>query len=498
VIDKGTFITQMRVSSRQQEEKYGLEWMRENLRPYGEKYLGTCLHEYDEGVVSTTRMGIEDREVMQDLIADLEVLRPDYLLVPDQDRLARGDDYILLKRELARYGVRLAFYRDGGEPEILDLSDEFDDFRSDIYSAFAKLEKRKTAKRSRRGKQRAAREGKAVQPVVYGLRKVTAGVVEIDEEKAQIARLIFERLGSGQWTIRKLVQWLNRSLVPSPRGQIGGWTISSVAKMVKNTSYIGRAKMMGVEVPVPAIIDESLFERVQAAVARNRSFAKRNNRRFNYLLRGLLRCRGCGCAMCGTPGRNKPYYRCSGRAHDRSKGVSCRCEQGNILAGPIDDLVWAEVSRLVANPELIREWRSRASTVVSAEAAFLKRRLAQFEKRRENLSRQHELGVVSDQTLTERLAQVADEQRDDEARLAELERPDATVITTDPADLDAAADLCEQLRGRLDELSFEEKRMLVEKLVRCVWLDGREITVEVIVPLLPQAATREAPAAASA
>jgi len=51
-----------------------------------------------------------------------------------------------------------------------------------------------------------------------------------------------------------------------------------------------------------------------------------------------------------------------------------------------------------------------------------------------------------------------------------------------------AATLCRELRSRLGRISFEEQRYLVERLVKRVVLDGRDIAVEVIVPLASEVA----------
>src|SRR5689334_17345300 len=107
------FVCLYRVSTREQAERFGLAWQRRSLRPYGEAHLGSCLGEYDEGATSTGTP-FEERRVLQELLTDLEALRPGYLLVADQDRIARGDDFALVKRELRRLSVRIAFYRDAG------------------------------------------------------------------------------------------------------------------------------------------------------------------------------------------------------------------------------------------------------------------------------------------------------------------------------------------------------------------------------------------------
>lgn len=477
---KRGFVCLYRVSTRQQEERFGLEWQRRSLRPYGERHFGPCLGEYDEGATSTG-IPFEQRPVLQELLADLEALRPAHLLVTDQDRIARGDDFALVKRELRRLGVALAFYREAGPPEVLDLEDEYGDFTSDIFSAVAKLEKRRIVKRMHRGKQEAARAGNAVMPVPYGYCKPAKNQVAIEEERAYWIREVFERMASGEWTLKRLARFLHEEGAPPPRGKAGHWSTAYLSRLVKNTAFVGRAQMMGVEVPFPPIVSEELFERANAAVRRNAQLASRNNKRFQYLLRGLIRCGRCGKAVCGFPKHGKPYYRCNGHP-DRELVGAPRCDQPQVQAAPVDEAVWQEVARLVENPELIRRWAQSKPALVASEATFLRRRLARYAERRERLLRQHEFGHVSDEELRRRLEEVERERDGDQARLAGLGTVDL------PAEVDAqrlreAERVSRDLRPRLQMLSFEERRYLVERLVRRVLIDGRSASVEVIVPI---------------
>lgn len=478
-----TFVTLFRVSTQQQSEKYGLDWQRDNLPPYGDQHLGTCIGIYDEGATSTS-LAIEKRADLQELLADLETLRPGFLLLADQDRISRGNDLWLIKAELARFGVKLAFYREGGSPEILDLEDEYGDFSSDVLGAVAKLEKRRIAKRMKRGKQQAARSGKAVQPVTYGYYKPSKGEVAVVPEKAEIVIVIYTRIADGA-SIRKTVQWLNQSGIPSPRGRIGGWTLSYVAKMVKNTSYIGRAKMLGVEVPFPRIVSDELFLRVQETVHENSSRSTRNNTRFDYLVRSLITCARCGRAICGHPKHDKPYYRCSGHGHDLAKGLPPgeRCSQPEVSAAEIDVAVWQALRPLILNPAMISAYATSPSTVVAAEATFLRRKIGRYDERRRKVLDQHQRTWITDEEAEAELQEIAAERAKDETLLGTFEVQE-TVEHVDLTRLVEAESLCRKLAPRLERLSFADKRALVEKLVRGVKLDGRNVTVEVIVPLV--------------
>jgi DNA invertase Pin-like site-specific DNA recombinase len=483
-IDRGGFFVLHRVSTRQQEEKFGLDWQRTNLRPYGEKWLGPTLGVYDEGATSTS-LDLSRRPTLLGLLADLDELRPAYLLVADMDRLARGDDFVLIKSELRKHGVKLAYFRDGASPEIIDLADEYGDFMSDIQGAVAKLEKRKIVKRMRRGKQKAARQGNAVQPVPYGFIKPSKGTVAICPERAPVVEMIFEQIVSGS-SIRKMVQRLNQTGVPSPRGKVGGWTISYVAKMMRNPAYVGRAEMLGEVVAFPRLIDDETFRAIPDALERNKTFAKRNNTRFEYLCKSMVFCARCGRAVCGTPRHGKPAYTCNGRTHDKSKGVESPCDQPTVYAGPVDELVWQAVSQLALNPTVIREYARAAPTVIAAELTFLRKKQKRFDERRQAVLRQHEMGIIGDDDLGARISEIERERSSDESRLAEL-GAEVAAPEVDLSRLENAERLCRELAPRLVDATFDEQRAIVEALVSRVALDGKQVTVELIAPLVREA-----------
>src|SRR5829696_6969426 len=82
------------------------------------------------------------------------------VLAQDRDRFAREPAYhYLLRRDFEEHGCELRSLNDrgAGSPEG-DLTDG-------ILDQLAKFERAKTAERSRRGKLRKAREGKAVAPI---------------------------------------------------------------------------------------------------------------------------------------------------------------------------------------------------------------------------------------------------------------------------------------------------------------------------------------------
>jgi site-specific DNA recombinase len=91
----------------------------------------------------------------------------------------------------------------------------------------------------------------------------------------------------------------------------GGYTTKAL------TGIRVRDKSDWIEIPVPAIVTESIYEQAQHQLAKNKRFSKRNQRR-HYLLTGFLRCQECGYAITGyssstlSNGSKRLTYKCNG------------------------------------------------------------------------------------------------------------------------------------------------------------------------------------------
>jgi site-specific DNA recombinase len=112
---------------------------------------------------------------------------------------------------------------------------------------------------------------------------------------------------------------------------------------------------------VPAIVSQEQFDLVQAKLAHNQQFARRNNTAYPYLLRALVSCGHCHLACTGRSSRGGyAYYICQGKSHTV---VSCRaekCPARYIPAEQLDAYVWQDVSSVLTHPEHIAAALQRA------------------------------------------------------------------------------------------------------------------------------------------
>src|SRR6266545_6371842 len=316
------------------------------------------------------------------------------LLCHAPDRLARRYAYqVLLLEELARSGVEVIFARGGeqsGSPE--------DELLRQFQGMIAEYERAQIRERTRRGKLHRARTGhQAVMAgAPYGYRfikktDIADGYWEIGETEAQVVREVFRRYVEDGCSIGELARWLTAQEIPTRTGK-RVWDRSTVWGMLRNPAYRGQAaygktQMTGKPsrptritrrrgerhgrrgqtrrdlppenwtlVPVPALVGEEQFALAQDRLQHNAHFAKRNTKK-PTLLQGILVCRECGYACYRTSTRTSKrriyYYRCIGSDNYRHVGGRV-CQSRPIRADELDRLVWAEVTRLLEQPELVK------------------------------------------------------------------------------------------------------------------------------------------------
>ena len=206
--------------------------------------------------------------------------------------------------------------------------------------------------------------------VAFGYRYIReehGGRWEIDEEEAAVVRRIFRLCLEGMPT-RAIARLLTQERVPSKHDRqpglsgreeagVGEWHANTVHGLLSYEGYIGRMyynkhKAAGktrradrprnewIEVSVPAIISDEVFQAVQAQLVRNKALAQRN-RKYEYLfLGGRLRCGQCGRAMTGEAPHGTRCYRCSSRTTFTDPSKRCK---GYVSANDVEGRVWRTI-----------------------------------------------------------------------------------------------------------------------------------------------------------
>ncbi|MDQ2804391.1 MAG: recombinase family protein [Pseudomonadota bacterium] len=193
-------------------------------------------------------------------------------------------------------------------------------------------------------------------------------------------------------SLMQLAMHLDACGVPTPRGR-PRWSSPTVRGILRNpactgqvhaqrTQYrppthrrsathpIGRPHGSAVPQPadtwllvgqVPAMVSQAHFDEVQAKLATNQSFARRDNTAHQYLLRALVSCGRCGLASTARAidGRNF-YCLCSGKGHSTFSHRATCCPARHTPAGQLDKLAWDDLCALLAEPEPLAAAVARA------------------------------------------------------------------------------------------------------------------------------------------
>jgi site-specific DNA recombinase len=328
-------------------------------------------------------------ERLRDLVCQVPV---EVVLCYAPDRLARKYAYqALLVEEFARAGTEVVFCNGpvGDRPE--------DALLTQFQGMIAEYEKAQIIERTRRGKAHRAKAGSVnvLSGAPYGDRYIrksdhTEARYELIEPEASIVRGLFGRYTHEACSIADLARWLAEQQIPTRTGK-ARWDRSTVWGMLRNPAYAGRAmfsktmrteqrarltrpaRLQGrsvsrnplildrpredwVEIAVPPIVSEETFQLAARRLEDNQRFAARNTK-VPSLLQGLAACQGCGYAYYRTSTRTSArklhYYRCLGSDDYRYPGGRV-CANLPVRADYLDQVVWDHVTRLLADPTLVR------------------------------------------------------------------------------------------------------------------------------------------------
>ncbi len=297
----------------------------------------------------------------------LENVGFDVLIVHSLDRLAR-DPYIreTLERDLISRGAKVEYvlgnYEESPEGEV----------RKDLDATFAKWENLKRVERSTRGKLRKAESGKFVSgrpPYGYQYEKNSpSGLVAIDKE-ADIVKEIFRLYVEEKFSIRGITEILTKRKIPTKMGG-GKWGKSTVPKILRNSTYVGRcyynkhkrdgkhlivrSKDEWIEIETPRIVDEWIFEEAQQVLALNRKLKRKQPSRF-YLLSGMVFCESCGRPYIAQTAKAGKHGRVNDAQSYRHRVIEGHCINRMISARRLEPLVWDEIVSILLEPERLRE-----------------------------------------------------------------------------------------------------------------------------------------------
>ncbi len=468
-------------------------------------------------------------ERLRDAVADSRIDRV-YILAPD--RLARRYAYqVLLVEEFRRSGAEVVFLNRsiGGSAE--------DDLLLQVQGVIAEYERAKILERGRRGRRHAAQTGavSALCGAPFGYRYIGrhagGGLARVEPcgDEARIVRSIFRWVGVDRISLREVCRRLLKMGCVTRTGKVR-WDPTTICGMLRNpvyrgTAMFGRTRSMPakprlrpighrpqpprrasgsrsatpreewIEIPVPALIDEALFEAAQIQLEENRKRKREGRRRPGWLLQGLVVCRRCGYAFYGKMarglrGNQRPadygYYRCTGTDAHRFGGQAT-CDNRSVRSDKLDQAVWAEVQTVLKDPtRLAGEYRRRISEAQTGGAArddlnTLDGQIARLRSGIERLIDSYAEGIIGRvefepriNGLKRRIGRLENDRKALTEKL-ELERDLVLVIGR-------LEEFTSRLQTGLSELDWSARRDVIRALVRRIEIDHDKIEVIFRVP----------------
>ena len=234
-----------------------------------------------------------------------------------------------------------------------------------------------------------------------------ASYLVIDVE-AQVVQRVYEMYTVEGLSMGEIARRLDADGIPT-RKQSARWERSVVWAMLRNPAYrgaaaFGKTRVAGrirvtralrrragiissnsigherpreesIEIPVPALVSEESFARAQELLLENKIRSRRRTITPS-VVQGLVSCQKCGYAFSRTSthttARKLHYYKCIGSDSWRRLGGPV-CDNRMVRQDLLDQIVWAEVIRLLEDPMLIQQELDRRLTAARSSDLTTKR-----------------------------------------------------------------------------------------------------------------------------
>jgi len=493
------------------------------IRQQGWSLLPT--HEYIEEGVSGARL---DRPALDRLRDCAQRGEFDAVVVLSPDRLARNYAHQwLLIEEFEKLHVQWIFLQNpfGDTPQGKLLTQ--------MQGIMAEYERAQILERTRRGRLEKARRGEFI-PWAYHcygyqyLPKRPGSVphVVIQPEEAEVVRQLYRRLVEEQLSCRQLTKHLNDAHLPPPLRKNQVWQPATVRNILTNQVYTGVARYNHrqstlptdwngapapesaaktgrsyrpasewIECEAPAIISVELFEKAQLQLQRNAELARKmyqpTSRR--YLLRTLVKCGECGLGM--NAGHRRSicqkyeylYYDCKGRV-PLTCGRVTKCTSRRVRADRLDAVVWHSLCELLHDPTVLpylhHTWtqtKQQGVMALTAQQKQLQQRRQRLERQSQRLLDAYQADIITLSELQLRRQKLATELQQVERELQQLSHSQQQILHWQTV-IDHVDHFRCLLGENLDRLSFADRQIVAQCLIKKVVVTGEQVDIYYVLP----------------
>jgi len=393
---KTTLYCYLRVSTKKQEEEGGsIESQRMTAKKIASK-LGFTYVEMNEGGQSSSS---GYRVVFEELKKGMRNGVIKHIWYFSRSRWTRTtiEDGLVKKDYLKQYNIKVY---EGENGSLRNFNDAKDEMLDTILTSVQQYDRQQRSEVSAYGKMHRSRsEGKngvfMGGTINFGYSNVDS-YWKVNQEEQYYVKEIFNRYVQGQ-SLNEIKHYLDTNNISPRRSKL--WNIGTIHTMLSNRVYLGEyewveggKKNIGGEVfdiRFDAIISQSLFNRVQKQLDKNRKNRGSNLRQYTSLLSDFLVC-SCGERILGNVRQTQNFkvYFCSSK-NNKWKGKSVdECNNRRTMNMDLtDEFVLSQVKEVMGNSSILKskfkedvlnkkfEKEKLESETIELEKEFLEKRI---------------------------------------------------------------------------------------------------------------------------
>ena len=484
-----------RVSSDEQADRGTIE----NQKIFADKYIDLHqLHVYDyymdEGITGT--LPLQKRPEGKRLLDDAKAGKFNLVLFFKLDRLGRSVRVILN----AVYDLQELKVDVRSMTEAFDTTSPAGRFALTTFAGIAELDRDTILTRMRQGTLRNAELGKWLGgPVPYGytleegyLQLSDSPIPGFEQSEVDIVKIIFDKIVNEKCSADAVADYLNQLGIPTKYKILnrkivtsGYWFPSRILRIVHNTVYYGvhvfgdkskHKDVVKIEQRCPAIVSRELWDAAQQQLKSN-MICSVKNKKYNYLLRGLIKCGSCGSSyICtsykGSKERKTRYYICNGKLRYQPIKDAPKCRAQNLCCDWIDSIVWQDCLEYIQQPEKILLTRSDSFMPdIEQEMEALNKTKDKLVHERSAVLDLFRRSIITEADLTDQLEKISMEQQKLQATMDEKK----TYLVKAEKFKAEKQDMVELLKSfqryLRDDISFDDKQKIVQALVDNIIVD---------------------------
>lgn len=335
-----------RFSSHSQTEQ-SIEGQLRECYSYAKRNDLIVVGEYIDRAISGTT---DNRPEFKQMIEDSKKQEFDFVLVYQLDRFARNRyDSATYKAKLKKNNIRVLSAKE-------NISDDASGvLMESVLEGMAEYYSAELSQKVRRGIKESLIKGNYIGGyILYGYDVENKKYV-INEIESSIVKQVFEDYANGK-KAQEIVDDLNNKGLKTKYNR--KWTLNIIAKMLRNTKYIGKCEINGVEYDnvFPPIVDETIFKRCNDIMDTHKHRQRKEiNSEDIYILSGKLYCGECGYLMTAETGTSSTgtihrYYKCFGK-----KKRATNCGKHNVKKEDIENFVFEKTKEYVLQPNIIEQ-----------------------------------------------------------------------------------------------------------------------------------------------